>query len=111
MAIYSFFLFYKFIFFVDVTPAIWDCNMPRQHFGGSGFFCILLLLFFMATGPDSMSALSGSINIKVYGYRPRLKVGASREKNNNVLQQTGKRLGFKFNSDDVHGEEAFYTGG
>jgi hypothetical protein len=33
------------------------------------------------------------------------------EKNNKVLQQTGKRLGFKFNSDDVYGEEAFYTGG
>ncbi len=40
-----------------------------------------------------------------------ISVELVQEKNNNVLQQTGKRLGFKFNSDDVHGEEAFYTGG
>jgi hypothetical protein len=33
------------------------------------------------------------------------------EKNNKMIQQTGKRLGFKFNSDDVLGNEAFYTGG
>ncbi len=33
------------------------------------------------------------------------------EKNNRMIQQTGKRLGFKFNSDDVLGEEALYTGG
>ena len=33
------------------------------------------------------------------------------EKNNQMIQQTGKRLGYKFNSDDVFGEEAFFTGG
>lgn len=33
------------------------------------------------------------------------------ERNNKMIQQTGKRLGYKFNSDDVLGEEAFYTGG
>lgn len=33
------------------------------------------------------------------------------EKNNRMIHQTGKRLGFKFNSDDVLGDEAFYTGG
>ncbi len=34
------------------------------------------------------------------------------ERNNIMIQQTGKRLGFKFNSDDVlGGEDAFYTGG
>jgi len=40
-----------------------------------------------------------------------ISVELVQEKNNNSLQQTGKRLGFKFNSDDVYGEEAFYTGG
>ena len=33
------------------------------------------------------------------------------EKNNQMIQQTGKRLGYKFNSDDVLSEDAFYTGG
>lgn len=33
------------------------------------------------------------------------------ERNNQMIQQTGKRLGYKFNSDDVLGDEAFYTGG
>lgn len=33
------------------------------------------------------------------------------EKNNLMIHQTGKRLGYKFNSDDVLGEDAFYTGG
>jgi len=33
------------------------------------------------------------------------------ERNNKMIQQTGKRLGFKFNSDDVYGEEAFFSGG
>lgn len=40
-----------------------------------------------------------------------ISVELVQEKNNTTLQQTGKRLGFKFNSDDVYGEEAFYTGG
>jgi hypothetical protein len=40
-----------------------------------------------------------------------ISVELVQEKNNKTLQQTGKRLGFKFNSDDVHGEEAFYSGG
>lgn len=40
-----------------------------------------------------------------------ISVELVQEKNNKTLQQTGKRLGFKFNSDDVYGEEAFYTGG
>ena len=34
-----------------------------------------------------------------------------KEKNNQMIHQTGKRLGYKFNSDDVLGEEAFYSGG
>lgn len=33
------------------------------------------------------------------------------ERNNKMIQQTGKRLGYKFNTDDVLGEDAFYTGG
>jgi len=32
------------------------------------------------------------------------------ERNQNAMLKTGKRLGFKFNSDDVQGEEAIYTG-
>ena len=32
------------------------------------------------------------------------------QKNQNYMMKTGKRLGFKFNSDDVQGEEAVYTG-
>lgn len=39
-----------------------------------------------------------------------ISVESVQEKNNKMLQQTGKRLGFKFNSDDVYGEEALYTG-
>jgi hypothetical protein len=39
-----------------------------------------------------------------------ISVELVQEKNNKSLQQTGKRLGFKFNSDDVYGEEAFYSG-
>jgi len=34
-----------------------------------------------------------------------------REKRNRSPLQTGKRLGFGFRSDDVHGEEPVYTGG
>ena len=33
------------------------------------------------------------------------------QEKNKMLQQTGKRLGFKYNADDVYGDEAFYTGG
>ena len=40
-----------------------------------------------------------------------ISVETVQEKNNSALQQTGKRLGFKFNSDDVYGDEALYTGG
>jgi hypothetical protein len=40
-----------------------------------------------------------------------ISVETVQEKNNSSLQQTGKRLGFKFNSDDVYGDEATYTGG
>ncbi len=40
-----------------------------------------------------------------------ISVEMVQEKNNSALQQTGKRLGFKFNSDDVLGDEALYTGG
>jgi hypothetical protein len=40
-----------------------------------------------------------------------ISVEMVQEKNNSTLQQTGKRLGFKFNSDDVYGDEATYTGG
>jgi len=32
------------------------------------------------------------------------------QKNQNYMTQTGKRLGFQFNSDDIQGEEATYTG-
>ncbi len=32
------------------------------------------------------------------------------ERNQNAMIKTGKRLGFQFNSDDVQGEEAIYTG-
>lgn len=32
------------------------------------------------------------------------------ERNQNAMIKTGKRLGFQFNSDDVQGEEAVYTG-
>ena len=39
-----------------------------------------------------------------------ISVEMVQEKNNTALQQTGKRLGYKFNSDDVYGEEANYTG-
>jgi len=39
-----------------------------------------------------------------------ISVEMVQEKNNSALQQTGKRLGFKFNSDDVYGDEAFYSG-
>ena len=38
-----------------------------------------------------------------------ISVESVQEKNNSALQQTGKRLGFKFNSDDVYGDEAFYS--
>ncbi len=30
--------------------------------------------------------------------------------NQDQVMQTGKRLGFQFNTDDIHGEEAIYTG-
>lgn len=40
-----------------------------------------------------------------------ISVEMVQEKNTSALQQTGKRLGFKFNSDDVFGDEAVYTGG
>jgi len=40
-----------------------------------------------------------------------ISVEMVQEKNNSALQQTGKRLGFKFNSDDVMGNEALYSGG
>ncbi len=32
------------------------------------------------------------------------------ERNQNAMLKTGKRLGFKYNADDVQGEEAIYTG-
>ncbi|MFN8254852.1 MAG: hypothetical protein U0W24_04135 [Bacteroidales bacterium] len=40
-----------------------------------------------------------------------ISVETVQEKNNTALQQTGKRLGFSFNSDDVYGDESLYTGG
>ncbi|RLD69779.1 MAG: hypothetical protein DRJ10_21110, partial [Bacteroidetes bacterium] len=32
------------------------------------------------------------------------------ERNHNAMLKTGKRLGFQYNSDDIQGEEAIYTG-
>jgi hypothetical protein len=40
-----------------------------------------------------------------------ISVEMIQERENSAIQQTGKRLGFKFNSDDVYGNEALYTGG
>jgi len=40
-----------------------------------------------------------------------ISVEMIQERENSAIQQTGKRLGFKFNSDDVFGEESLYTGG
>ena len=39
-----------------------------------------------------------------------ITVGHVQERNQNAMIKTGKRLGFQFNSDDVQGEEAIYTG-
>ena len=39
-----------------------------------------------------------------------INVAQMQYRNQNDMQQTGKRLGFQFNADDVQGEEAIYTG-
>lgn len=55
-------------------------------------------------------ALNFDLLVPPYEHVKILSVEQMQEKRNNAAQQTAKRLGFSFNSDDVQGEEITYSG-